>query len=250
MSVTLLTATPKWIDFGNAAGAGFAFFNGAAGGTIAAWVKTTRVSGLDQSIAGASIGPAGGTSNSSRLRLGLSAGLPFLIGRNLDGVSPTTVTGASGVTANTWAHVAGTYDAVARLATLYVNGASVGSGTFTNSTAANFSATNSKNGAIGSGVSGIDTWFDGDLADVRIYQATLTADEIRTIWASRGHDGIRRTAGVLQLKYPLDDAASGVVCTTANLRDVSGAQLVASPFAVNGAPVFSPSVLAARRIDA
>jgi hypothetical protein len=173
--------------------------------------------------------------------------LPFLIGRNLDGVSPTTVTAGSAVTANVWAHVAGAYDCVPRLATLYINGVSVGSGIFTNSTAANFSATNAKNGAIGAGVLGTDTWFDGEIADVRLYAAALTADEIKTMWAMRGHDGIRRTAGTLQLAYPLNDAAAGVVCTTANLRDVSGAQISPAPFAVNGAPVFSPAVLAHRR---
>jgi hypothetical protein len=171
-----------------------------------------------------------------------------LIGRNLDGVSPTTVTAGSSVVANVWTHVAGTYDTAIRLATLYINGLSVGSGTFTNSTAANFSATNVKNGAIGAAVSGIDSWFDGELADVRIYDALLTAEEIETMWACRGHDGIRRTAGVLRLLYPFNDGAAGVACTTANLRDVSGAQVLPSPFAVAGVPVFAAADLAMRRV--
>jgi hypothetical protein len=250
MALVLLTATPRWVDMGNNSGAGFSFLNAAAGGTITAWINTTRVSGLDQSIAGVAIGPAGGTSNSSRLRLGIAGGAPFLIGRNLDGVSPTTVTAGSAVTANTWTHVAGTYDCVPRLATLYINGVSVGSGIFTNSTAANFSATNTKNGAFGSGVLGTDTWFDGQIADVRLYQAVLTADELRTMWAMRAHDGIRRTAGVLQLRYRFDEAAAGIVATTANLHDSSGALILPSPFAVTGAPVFAAGVLAPRRIAA
>jgi hypothetical protein len=247
MSIVLLTATPKWIDLGNNGGAGFAFFNGAAGGSISAWVNTTRITGNDQSIVGAAIGPAGGTSASSRLRLLLTAGFPSLIGRTLDANSPTTVVGTTVLVINTWTHVVGTFDGATRLASLYVNGVATGTGTFTNSTAGNFSATNSKNGAIGSGVSGVDTWFDGQLADLRMYNVVLTADEIKTMWAMMGHDAIRRTAGTLQLAYPLNDAASGVVATTANLRDVSGANLAPLPFAVNGAPVFSAAPLAMRR---
>jgi hypothetical protein len=123
----------------------------------------------------------------------------------------------------------------------------VGSGTFTNSTAGNFSASNVKNGAIGSGVSGIDVWFDGEIADVKLWRVALTADEIRTDWAMMGHSGIRRVAGDLQLAYPFNDGAAGVVCTTVNLRNTAGANILPNPFAVNGAPVFSGTPLAMRR---
>jgi hypothetical protein len=232
---------------GNNGGAGYAFLSGAAGATIAAWIRTTRVTGLVQSIAGVSIGPAGGTSNSSRLRLGIDAGAPFLIGRDLDANSPTTVTAGTPVAVNTWTHVAGTYVNSTRLATLYINGVSVGSGTFTNSAGVNFSATNCKNGAFGAGVLGTDTWFDGHLADVRLYRVTLTAGELLTMATMRGRDGIRRVAGDLQLRYPFDDGAPGVVCTPANLRDVSGPQILPNPFAVNGAPVFDGAPLSMRR---
>jgi hypothetical protein len=252
MAITLLTSSLRWVDFGNNGGAGFPFLNGALGSTLCAWINTTRVTGLPESIVGVSIGPAGGTTNSSRMRLGLDTGVPFLIGRNLDGVSNNTVSAGSAVSVDTWTHVAGTYDCITRLATLYINAVSVGSGTFTNSTSAAFSATNCKNGSIGAGVLGTDNWFDGQLADVRIYQAALSIEELKTIVVARGRDGIRKTnatpgASVLQLRYPFDDAAPGVVCTTSNLRDVSGAQLVASPFAVNGSPVFAGHPLSFRR---
>jgi hypothetical protein len=232
---------------GNNGGAGHAFLNGALGSTLCAWINTTRVTGLPESIVGVSIGPAGGTTNSSRMRLGLDTGVPFLIGRNLDGVSNNTVSAGSAVSVNTWTHVAGTYDCITRLATLYINGVSVGSGTFTNSTAAAFSATNCKNGSIGAGVLGTDNWWDGQLADVRIYRVVLTAAELLTMTTMRGRDGIRRVAGDLQLRYPFDDGAPGVVCTTTNLRDVSGAQILPNPAAVNGAPVFDGHPLSLRR---
>lgn len=236
------------IDFDNVndaidLGLDLPFLNGASAGALMAWVRTTRTSGLDQRIVGVSIGPPPGTSNSTRLGIGISGTSIFAIGRDLDGVSPTTVTSGAVVTANVWAHVGVSYLCSTRLASLYFNGALVATGTFTNSSGVNFSATNCKNGAIGASVDGITgTFFDGDIEDARCYNRVVTAGEFLSAFTARGHDN---SIFGLQAKFGMNENATGTIVPASGVKNLG--PVGASSASPISAPVYSGSVLAPRR---
>jgi hypothetical protein len=175
------------------------------------------------------------------MRLGIDTTLVFLIGRDLDANSPTTVnsSGPGAIVANTWAHVAGTYVNSTRLASLFINGAAAGTGTFTNSSSVNFSATNEKNGRIGAGVDGTANFFDGDIEDARIYSRALSLAEILTIYTSRGRDGI--TFG-LRGRWRMNELGIGATAAVKNSGPI-GAQGTTTV----SVPVYSSSVLGPRR---
>lgn len=188
MAILFTTASLQRIDLG----LDLPLLNGAAGGTLMGWIRTTRISGADQRIISIAIGPPPGTTNSSRLGLILiTGGIVAAIGRDADGASPTTVSSpVSQYAAGVWTHVGCTYDCPTRLASLYVNGVLVGSGTFTNSSGANYSSTNSKNASIGASTNGIDSFMDGDIEDARVYRRVLSEAEFMTIFSTMGKDGI------------------------------------------------------------
>jgi YD repeat-containing protein len=77
---------------------------------------------------------------------------------------------------STWYHLVGTYDATTKNLTLYVNGNPVGTAKATGTW------TGTRNLSIGS-TGGAD-WFPGSIANVQVYQRTLTGDEVKTLFNS------------------------------------------------------------------
>lgn len=124
-------------------------------------------------------------------------------------------------------HVAGTYDGA--ILRLYVDsveeGTTAASGNLTSTTAP------VRIGA-GSGGVGTENPFDGTLDDPRIYARAPSADEILTIYNSRGRDGI---ALGLAGRWLLNEGAPGVVASGAGVIKDSG------PNGLDGTPANSPT---------
>ncbi len=90
----------------------------------------------------------------------------------------------------------------------------------------------SKGGIIDTDAS-VETWigdnpgthrkeFDGEISDVRLYERALSAEEMQTIYALKGKDGIYRG---LKHRWTLDESGEGVLATGADtVRDHIGNQ--------------------------
>jgi len=172
--------------------------------------------------------------------MGVTGAQIFGIGRDLDGVSPTTVISTGTLAANVWNHIGISFDCPTRLCTTYINGVDAGSGTFTNSTGANFSSTNSKNASIGSGNDGIDVFFDGDIEDARVYNRVLSANEFMSIASGKGKDGIVQG---LQGRWHMREQGEGVTVTA--VSDLSNSGIAGSPSATP--PSYSTSSISSPR---
>jgi hypothetical protein len=119
-----------------------------------------------------------------------------------DGVTPTL---------GVWFHSAGTYDnaAAGNNMIIYRNGAAVNSARYTDAI-----LTTTTNLSIAS--LNTSRYLVGQLADCRIYNRALSANEIKTIYATQGHDGINYG---LVGKWILDEGFNGQLA-------VSGSSIV------------------------
>jgi hypothetical protein len=94
---------------------------------------------------------------------------------------------AAGISINTWYNACVTYDVATATATLYLNGAQIGS------PVTSFSAMTPSvfNGAIGAEDGQFNNKFNGNIAQVQVYNRALTATEIQQNFnALRGRFGI------------------------------------------------------------
>lgn len=73
---------------------------------------------------------------------------------------------------------------------------------------------------------------DADHADVRVYSRILSPEEMQTIVAAQGHDGI---VNGLELRTQLNEGALGILTSAVNPVDIGPAKIAFS--AANGAPV-------------
>ena len=93
-----------------------------------------------------------------------------------DGIVPT---------ANVWFHLVGTYDSAAagNNFIIYRDGVLANSARYTDTVLTT---------ATGLSIASLNSsrYFKGILADCRVYNRALSANEIKTIYASQGHDGI------------------------------------------------------------
>ncbi len=84
--------------------------------------------------------------------------------------------------------------------------------------------------------------FDGRISDLRIYNRILSADEIATIYAARGVDGI---VDGLVMRHMMDEDALGVVASGTDLhKDLSNSGNDGTPSA---SPTFDEGVIRSRR---
>lgn len=110
---------------------------------------------------------------------------------------------------NTWWHYAMTYDGTT--ARVYANGVEEGTEVITLTTSDDFGMYAS----LWEQATNLD-FFDGDIADLRVYDRTLTEAEIMTIYMSRGKDGIVHG---LQGRWPMNDGAIGSVVPSTFVAD-------------------------------
>jgi glucose/arabinose dehydrogenase/PKD repeat protein len=136
------------------------------GATFEAWVYPTSASAAWRTILQKEADAYLLTASSG------SSGSPPAVGGTFNGACCTVVTGASALPANTWTHVAGTYDG-AQLR-LYVNGNLVDSTPRTGNIQVN------ANPLWMGGNQLYGEHFPGRLDDVRIYNRALTPSEIQT----------------------------------------------------------------------
>lgn len=122
----------------------------------------------------------------------------------------------STIPANTWFHMVGTYDG--ETARLYINGREVDSDT-SPSGSISYSSNNSliMGADADSGTTpAIDSWLDGSLDEVRLYNAAQTADWINAEY--RSGNNTMNTFGVEEVRIGTQTAwcndASGVTCST------------------------------------
>lgn len=113
------------------------------------------------------------------LRLNATNGVNFIT-RDSDG--STAQMTSSDLTLGTWYHLAATFDSVTATATLYLNGASVGSQVMAGGTAGfgGFPA-QTTTGAGGFNTTGTSRGIDGFLDSVRVYDEALTPAEIAAL---------------------------------------------------------------------
>jgi hypothetical protein len=155
--------------------------------TVAAWINGRNFGNVDRTILGTDERFAG-----HGLHLVVRNGRPFM------GFWSNDTAGVTNLATNQWTHLAWRYDAVERSQTLFVNG---------RQDAIRFNS----NPFHGVGQLFIGRWgggnsFDGLIDDVRIYNRSLSANDIRALGAGRHPDVIMATPETaLNGYWPLDE---------------------------------------------
>lgn len=217
----------------------------ATGGTVSAWVLLTTYGEFN-------VGRIMDKSSDASV----SDGWAFFIAGSVAGDDNCLrFTHGRAVSANTWAaptnsvtlgplyHVAVTFDKSTdtNVPTLYVNGEPqsittpvAGSGAYVTDDAQTLS--------IGNRSGAADRSFEGFIEDVRIYNVTLTADQILTMFQAQGHDNLLTG---LKARWLLNEGPPGTFATAASsIIDMSGNGNTGSP--VNS-PFYESSFLSRTR---
>lgn len=199
----------------------------ASGGTVMAWI---RLDSYGAGGFGRLIGKEndGGTAGWGIFVEGVNARIEFLHGfSSVNGGwgSPT-----DSIELNTWYHVAIVWSKTGTPA-IYIDGSSVAITTVStpSGTADNDAAHRMYIGNRGNG----DRSFDGLMADLRVYDAAMTAGEIQTIFSSRGADDIVRS---LTRRWSMSPHVPGLAANT----PYTGQTQVTNP-SVNVLSVFVPT---------
>lgn len=195
--------------------AGRPFHKNVASGTLMAWVKQASFTGSSMSI----VGFFGGT-GSTRAKItliGAPANAVQIRARSLDSDAGSNVQTVTPIVVGDLTHIAAVIFYAQRTGIIYINGVANAVGIFSGMTAGNTSNTNNTNGFFGSGETGTADEYNGLIEDVRIYDRALADDEIATIVATNGKDGI--WSG-LQARWPCMDRAPGVAASGA-VQDIS-----------------------------
>lgn len=164
--------------------------------TVAAWAKRTDTTALHAMVGGQGAnGPIFGFTSAS------STGVQWFIDL---AQSATSFTNVPNVAPGNWCHVVIVHDGANDLASLYVNGVFVATNAYT----LNLGATPAgpQIGARGTSSS----IFKGSLADVYIWQALLTATEIKALYAQ----GVIAQPGLLVGHWPMTEGATNRVGDT------------------------------------
>ena len=165
--------------------------------TISAWVKIStasttnneRIVGKDRSVA-------------YTLTMETSAGISaFMFAANVGGVAQSPSWSSSTIPLNQWTHVVATFNGV--VANYYMNGAAAGSESF------------SPTGSIGTTTEhlyiGYDPggpyWFNGLISNVQIYNTSLDASEVQSLYAE-GIGGAPQVLNNLVGWWPLNGNAT------------------------------------------
>lgn len=164
----------------------------------------------------------GGTTPGLTIKYGLVGGNYFIRVSGVTGTSDNTVAAAA---TGAWHHFVVTRDASDKI-DLYIDG---GAATRLFSNAAQSGSTDVT--YLGSSASDVQ-YFNGQVDEVRLYNRTLSTDEIATLYKQRGAgkknssisqpQGTGRLDSGLALYWPLDDGTSGATPTTAADSSTNG----------------------------
>ena len=136
--------------------------------SIEAWVRPTAIGGV-YTIVGAD---EGNPILTCRIN---AAGTAFMWVRGSNGLD-VQAAGTTAMTANNWYHIACTWNASAKSAKVYLNG--VNEGTSTNSSIVNVPSGLTHIGTASRSSSPFESYFKGDIDELRIYSRVLTATEV------------------------------------------------------------------------
>lgn len=151
----------------------------------------------------------------------------------MDSCSPTTAS----LPLNTWSHICGTWNGTTM--TVYTNGIPV--------------ATTARTAAIGTATSLVaiggayhtttstDTYLDGGMEDLRVFNRSLSAAEIATIAFCNGRDGIRNG---MVTSFRFDGLAGTTLAANTVLPDITPNRFRAT--VVNGGQTYDTPILSNR----
>lgn len=192
--------------------------------TVMAWVKIASSNAEKKAVAKWS---DSGSSFSYLLSVGLDAGFaPPIFVVNVGGNK--VVQSSMNLTVGVWHHIVGTYDGAT--VRIYVDGVERDSLAVTGNI--NSTTTPVRIGAgSGSPISGEEP-FNGTIDDVRIYDRGLSPEEILTVFAAEGVDGIIQN---LQARWTMDEDTSGNTASGAGtVKDIG-------PNGLDGTPTNTPT---------
>ena len=136
--------------------------------SIEAWVRPTAIGGV-YVITGADEG------NPILMCRINAAGTAFMWARGSNGLDAQAA-GTTAMTANNWYHIACTWNTSGKVATVYLNG--VNEGSSTNSSIVNVPSGLTHMGVASRSGSPFESYFKGDIDELRIYNRVLTATEV------------------------------------------------------------------------
>lgn len=228
------------------------YFRNVSQATLMAWVKprTLPANNIQAVVVGISIGPPPGISGSSRASLEIrgNATAPADLActaRRLDtdagsGLNTGAITGAN---PGVWWHLAVGLDYTTTpgiTAFWFFNGVLVATITGGTTGGGNTSDTDCKSATIGADEGLAAGFLDGDVEDVRIYNRQVGANEIATIYAAQGADGI---VSGLAGRYGCNELGeSQTVVSVPSIAEFS--RTVGSPVA---SPTYAPSIIRGTR---
>lgn len=189
------------------------------------------------------IGPGTGSrTGSSRLALeGVDGANTFKVTvRALDGDTASTPPSSTNMQTGVWYHLAAVIDFTTATGFYYLNGVLDSVVSFTNMTPGNTSNTNSRDASIGANEDGVDDFLNGSVEDQRLYERALGPNEISTIFAAHGNDGI---LDGLVARFMLNELGEGVTVTNVVSICGSGSIQGRSGAPQNGPIVYVPGIL-------
>ena len=151
----------------------------------------------------------------------------------------TTTDGSGAISSGALIHIGATLDIPNLFVKWYKNGVlayshSVGAGA-----ASAFDNTTADACIIGSSLAGSSAFVNGILEDLRIYSGLLSDNAMRTIYESRGRDGITEN---LEARWLMQDAAVGAA--PASIADMGLYKRTGTP---SNSPLIMPGFVAGRR---
>lgn len=228
-----------WVNL-RGAGADLAALQNVGAATLMAWVDPDW-STKDFGVLALSIGSASPTAD-SRATLELrKQGIIRAGGRALDGDATKYAASAKFQTvADEWQHVAGVLDYANDSIFIYRNAVLLAENLTAGFGDTSTSDTPSRSAAVGSEEDGSNDFFDGLIADARVYSRGLILAELEAIVACRGLDGI---ADGLQHRFLFDEKAPGAAAGGAagDVVDVGPRQR--TQVVAIGGPLYAESIL-------
>ncbi|WP_433040875.1 LamG-like jellyroll fold domain-containing protein [Dactylosporangium sp. CS-033363] len=174
--------------------------------TVSAWAKPANLTGTQTVVSQEGTNGAG-----YALKYSSSTGKWSFAMSGSDGGTLTQATSSTGATAGAWVHLTGVFDAATGAMTLYVDGSQAGTATLTG----RWNAAGPV--AIGRGhtAGAAAEWFNGAVANVQVYQRTISATEAATLH-SNGRNGTALATNRPTTRYTYNDLGLAATQTDPN----------------------------------
>ncbi|WP_327007728.1 hypothetical protein OHA72_10880 [Dactylosporangium sp. NBC_01737] len=168
--------------------------------SVSAWVKVNALTGYQ-----AAVGQSGNITTSFLLQYNQAYGKWVFIAPNADVANPSSqraATSANALTANTWVHLVGVFDANTKRMSLYSNNIRGTDGTNPTPFNSNPDWGTSIGGAYTG--SGVNETFNGSVDNVQVFQRALTDADVNTLFQSGRNGTDTVTSTELHTAYTVD----------------------------------------------